>query len=194
MDWCPRNPDLFATAFFDGTIGVHSIQSTNEPSQAPALPALNDASDVFDQPGFSRASTATLSLKQPPKWLRRPVSGTFGYGGKLVTVSNLPGAHGKHQSGVVHIRTLITEPSIAERAAKLRSAIESGALNTLAEEKTSGSEDVSAGWKALLSLFKANSRDELITLLGFSKAEVAERVAEAAADTAQEPDSRKMRL
>lgn len=37
----------------------------------------------------------------------------------------------------------------------------------------------SEGWKALLSLFNANSRDELVTLLGFSKAEVAARVASA---------------
>jgi len=35
------------------------------------------------------------------------------------------------------------------------------------------------GWKALLSLFKANSRNELVALLGFSKAEIAARVAKA---------------
>ncbi|KAJ3531191.1 hypothetical protein NM688_g7607 [Phlebia brevispora] len=180
VDWCPRNPDLFATAFFDGTIGIHSIQSTNEPSEAPAPVRETDASDIFDAPGFSRASTATLSLKQPPKWLRRPISSSFGYGGKLVSVSNLPSAHGKHQSGVVHIRTVVTEPSIVERAAKLQSAVETGNLNALAEERSeSESEETSASWKALLSLFKANSRDELITLLGFSKEEVAARVAEA---------------
>lgn len=180
VDWCPRNPDLFATAFFDGTIGVHSIQSTNKPSEAPAPTRDTDASDIFDAPGFSRASTATLSLKQPPKWLRRPISSSFGYGGKLVSVSNLPSAHGKHQSGVVHIRTVVTESTIVERAAKLQSAIEAGTLNALAEERSETElDETSASWKALLSLFKANSRDELITLLGFSKEEVAARVAEA---------------
>jgi protein transport protein SEC31 len=35
------------------------------------------------------------------------------------------------------------------------------------------------GWKPLLSLFNANSRDELVILLGFSKSQVAARVAEA---------------
>jgi protein transport protein SEC31 len=52
VDWCPRNPDLLATAFFDGTIGIHSIQSTNKPS-APARSAVPkaDGSDVFDVPG-----------------------------------------------------------------------------------------------------------------------------------------------
>ncbi|PSR74443.1 hypothetical protein PHLCEN_2v9855 [Hermanssonia centrifuga] len=183
VDWCPRNPDLFATAFFDGTIGVHSIQSTNEPSEAPASMLRTDASDVFDTPGFSRASNATLSLKQPPKWLRRPISSSFGYGGKLVTVSNLPSSQGKHQSSVVHLRTVVTENAIVDRAEKLQAAVATRTLSELAEEKSQNEAytETSAGWKALLSLFKANSRDELITLLGFSKAEIATRVADAVA-------------
>ncbi|KAH9830086.1 uncharacterized protein C8Q71DRAFT_787175 [Rhodofomes roseus] len=181
VQWCPRNPDLFATAFFDGTIGIHSIQSTNEAAHVPPVTPQSDGSDIFGAPGFSRASQATLSLKHPPKWLRRPVSSSFGYGGKLVSVSNLPSAQGKTQSSVVHTRKVVTEPSIAERATKLQAADEGEALSTFAEEKTSEGKvaEASASWKALLSLFKANSRDELITLLGFSKEEVAARVAEA---------------
>jgi protein transport protein SEC31 len=48
-------------------------------------------------------------------------------------------------------------------------------LQSFAEGKMANNE----GWKALLSLFNANSRDEFVTLLGFSKAEAATRVAEA---------------
>ncbi|KAI0634701.1 hypothetical protein C8Q77DRAFT_1103589 [Trametes polyzona] len=180
VQWCPRNPDLFAAAFFDGTIGIHSIQSTNEAAEAPAAVPQTDASDIFGAPGFSRANQATLSLKHPPKWLRRPTSNSFGYGGKLVTVSNLPSAQGKNQSSVVHIRKVVTEATIVERAQKLQSSVEADSLKDLAEEKTTA--ESSATWKALLSLFKANSRDELITLLGFSKEEVAARVAEAVAN------------
>ncbi|EIW51602.1 uncharacterized protein TRAVEDRAFT_176166 [Trametes versicolor FP-101664 SS1] len=180
VDWCPRNPDLFAAAFFDGTIGIHSIQSTNDAAEVPAAAPQTDASDIFGAPGFSRGSQATLSLKHPPKWLRRPTSNSFGYGGKLVTVSNLPSAQGKNQSSIVHVRKVVTETSIVERAQKLQSSVESDSLKDLAQEKTS--DDASATWKALLSLFKANSRDELITLLGFSKEEVATRVADAIAN------------
>ncbi|KAI0088959.1 hypothetical protein BDY19DRAFT_947002 [Irpex rosettiformis] len=184
IDWCPRNPDLFATAFFDGTIGVHSIQSTNESPEAPVPASQADVSDVFGAPGFSRASQATLSLKQPPKWLRRPISSSFGYGGKLVSISNLPSSQGKNQSSVVHLRKIVTEDDVIERATKLQAALQDNTLQALAEQK--GADDkaseASAGWKALLSLFKADSRDELITLLGFSKAEIAARVAEAIAN------------
>ncbi|KAH9943542.1 hypothetical protein B0H21DRAFT_748869 [Amylocystis lapponica] len=167
VQWCPRNPDLFAAAFFDGTVGIHSIQSTNEAAELPPATPQADASDIFGASSFSRGNQATLSLKHPPKWLRRPTSNSFGYGGKLVTVSNLPSAQGKNQSSVVHIRSVVTETTIIER-------------------KTS---EGSAGWKALLSLFKANSRDELITLLGFSKAEIATKVAEAVATLKAAPES-----
>ncbi|KAF8485415.1 hypothetical protein JB92DRAFT_3131473 [Gautieria morchelliformis] len=114
VQWCPRNPDLLATAFFDGTIGVHSIQSTNE-TAAPAPVPQQDGADLFDAPGFGQTSQSNLSLKQPPKWLRRPVSSSFGYGGRLVTVNNLPNAQGRNQSSVVHLRTVITEHTVIER-------------------------------------------------------------------------------
>ncbi|KAI0747191.1 hypothetical protein C8Q80DRAFT_1179960 [Daedaleopsis nitida] len=149
VQWCPRNPDLFAAAFFDGT-------STNESNELPPATPQSDASDIFGAPGFTRASQATLSLKHPPRC-------SFGYGGKLVS----------NQSSVVHVRKVVTEGGIA--------SIEGNNLQDLAQEKTSA-DDTSATWKALLSLFKADSRDELITLLGFSKEEVAAR--KAAADRA----------
>ncbi|KAH9988178.1 hypothetical protein BJV77DRAFT_1023322, partial [Russula vinacea] len=165
VQWCPRNPDLLATAFFDGTIGIHSIQSTNEVSQSEFAAATPqpDGADVFDNPSFARTNQASFTLKQPPKWLCRPTSASFGYSGQLVTVSNLGNKEGRHQSGVVHIRRLATEDNIV----------------SLAMERSAEAEAVAAdvgGWKALLSLFHADSRDELVTLLGFSKTEIAGRV------------------
>ena len=103
-----------------------------------------------------------------------------------MSVSNLPSAQGKNQSSVVHSRIVTTEPTIVERAKELQSAIDEQKLNDLAEQRSTATDatetpapEASASWKALLSLFKANSRDELITLLGFSKDEVASKVAEA---------------
>ncbi|KAJ8502017.1 hypothetical protein ONZ45_g11925 [Pleurotus djamor] len=149
VDWCPRNPSLLATAFFDGTIGIHSIQSTNEasssvPAGASSAP-IPDGAGLFDSPSF--------------------------------------GTSNEFQSNV-QIRNVVTEPELVERARKLRDAMEADKLNELAEERVGASNTGSAegskdSWKALLSLFRANSRDELVTLLGFSKEEVAVRVSEA---------------
>ncbi|KAF4616865.1 hypothetical protein D9613_008912 [Agrocybe pediades] len=183
VDWCPRNHDMLATAFFDGTIGIHSLQSTNEPAaDTKAAAPRPDGADIFDAPGFARSSSSqqgTLSIKQPPKWLRRPASSPFGFGGQLVTVSNLTSAQGKAQSSVVHIRKVVTEDRSVERAKKLQAAIVNDDLKSFAEGKTEGETATGEGWAALLSLFKANSRNEFVTLLGFSKEEVAARVAEA---------------
>ncbi len=93
-------------------------------------------------------------------------------------MSNLPSSQGKNQSSVVHLRKVVTETAIAERAKALQQSIDSDNLKDLAQEKTAA-DGTSATWKALLSLFNSNSRDELITLLGFSKEEIAARVAEA---------------
>ena len=187
MQWSPCNPGLLATAFFDGTIGLHSIQSTNDVSQNElgAATPQPDGADVFDNPGFARTNQASFTLKQPPKWLCRPASVSFGYPGKLVSVSNLGSKEGRHQSSVVHIRRLSTEDNIVARADRLRQAIDTQDLPAIAIERSAEAEPAAAehlgGWKALLSLFHADSRDELVTLLGFSKAEIAARVADAIA-------------
>lgn len=99
----------------------------------------------------------------------------------MVSVSNLPSAQGRHQSGVVHLRKVITEESIVARAQRLQEAVMAGDLSALANERSSENEtqESSETWKALVSLFKTDSRDELVTLLGFSKAEIAAKVAEA---------------
>lgn len=185
--WCPRNPDLVATASFDGTIGVHSLQSTVEPSAEPtggrARADSSSIDDIFGGGGGSGSndvgSAPAISLKQPPKWLRRPVSATFGFGGQLVSTSNLAGASGKHQSGVVHVRHVVTEESVVERARSLADIEGSPEkLGAFCGEMASKSGE-DAGWKALQTLFTTNSRDELVSLLGFSKAEIERQVSEA---------------
>ena len=98
-------------------------------------------------------------------------------------MSNLSGATGQHQSGVVHLHTLKTESSIVSRANALAEAAkEPSALEAFAEKRTK-EEALDAGnqvsWKALSGLFKMGSRDKLVALLGFSKEKVAGRVAEA---------------
>ncbi|WVQ75849.1 hypothetical protein IAR50_005482 [Cryptococcus sp. DSM 104548] len=179
--WCPRNPDLLATASFDGHIGIHSLQTTSEPQ--PAAQQLEEgasADDIFgalsnQQP--TSESSNVLSLKQAPKWLRRPVSATFGFGGLLASTSNLTGANGKHQSGVVHLRTITTEQPVLDRAKALDET--SGEKEKLAEFCSTRASGQDEAWKALQTLFKANSREELVQLLGFSKDEVAKKVEEA---------------
>jgi hypothetical protein len=41
------------------------------------------------QPVAAHPSSVPVQLKQPPKWLKRPVGASFGFGGKLVTFEAL---------------------------------------------------------------------------------------------------------
>ncbi|KAJ1021086.1 hypothetical protein NDA16_003872 [Ustilago loliicola] len=182
VQWSPRNPGMLATASFDGKIGVHSLQSTNAPeADAPAAPQLSDGSDFFNQASAPEAVSKGLSLKQPPKWLRRPVSAVFGFGGQLVSSG---GPSSKPFSPTVHLRDLVSEPSIVERATKLQQALDGQSLAEFCAERSqdpSTRPDDIANWKALQTLFRADSRDELVALLGFSKEDVAQKVSQSIA-------------
>ncbi|KAL5476980.1 SEC31_3 [Sanghuangporus weigelae] len=159
FQWCPRSPDPLATTCFDGTIGIHSIQTTNEAAeaQAPAATPKPDGSDVFDVPGFARTTQTTL---QPPKWLRRPTSASFGYGEKLVSICNV-----------------VTEPDIISRARALKAATDGQNFNEFAQKKSADAEARQVHDTA--SLLKADPGEELVTLFGFSKTDIVARVVEA---------------
>ena len=153
------------------------------PQPSQKLSETATADDIFGALGnedTGEEQANILSLKQPPKWLRRPVTATFGFGGLLVSTSNLPGASGKHQSGVVHLRSIVTEQGILDRATALsETAGDRGEVERLCESRSLSQGDVA--WKTLQTLFKANSRSELTQLLGFSKEEVAKQVSDAIA-------------
>ena len=100
------------------------------------------------------------------------MSSSFGYGGQLVSVENLPATTGRNQTSVVHLRKVVMEMGVVERVRKLQNAQNSKSLDQFTKERA---EEASGGtsanntlnWKALTSLFHTNSQDELVTLLGF---------------------------
>ncbi|UZJ54908.1 hypothetical protein CBS101457_004228 [Exobasidium rhododendri] len=184
VQWSPKNPNLIATASFDGKIGFHSLQATNPNEIVESISSASaNADDVFNSlPAQTEANHRGISLQQPPKWLRRPISASFGFGGQLVSVCNLAGEKGQTQSSVVHLRDVVTEPAIVVRAKRLQDAMESQTLTDFCKERSKDAStrtDDVANWKALQTLFQADSRDELVALLGFSKDDVASKVASA---------------
>ncbi|KAJ9103932.1 hypothetical protein QFC21_002395 [Naganishia friedmannii] len=200
LSWCEQDQDLLLSCGKDNRticwnpqtceIVGEQTQQDRSASERSAAQNTSSADDIFGAISASnQVGSPVLSLKQPPRWLRRPVSATFGFGGQLASVSNLPTAGAtqggsKLQSHVVHLRNIVTEPQVIERAQKLASvAVSTTGLSALCDEmiQNDGGEktSVSAGWKALQSLFTTNSRDELVTLLGFSKAEIATQVSQA---------------
>lgn len=182
VQWDTRFPDMMAVASFDGQVAVENLHSLGAEAPAPLeVPASMNAEDVFSSLGsMPVAASGGMALKTPPKWMRRPVSAVFGFGGQLVSLA--PPKAG--QSFAVHMREVCTEPHIAERARALADALAQGTLSEFCaeqcERETTRPADV-ANWKALQTLFQAESRDELVALLGFSKELVAQQVQDAVA-------------
>ncbi|EEP81576.1 Sec31 protein [Uncinocarpus reesii 1704] len=85
--WNPHNPNMFATASFDGKIAIQTIQNTRH--DAPQA-GKNQEQAVNDEDFFAKAQTqpqiSTFSLPKAPKWLERPVTASFGFGGRVVSV------------------------------------------------------------------------------------------------------------
>ncbi|KAG9122073.1 protein transport protein S31 [Ceratobasidium sp. 392] len=189
--WNPRNPGLFATANYDGTIAVHSIQSTSSTSSAPTpTKAPANPNDVFDPANFADTNDAqnlgaSLSLEKAPKWLKPPVGARFGFGGRLVEVHNTTGEEEKKERKVL-IKRVVGEEGVIKRAKELIEAEKSdGGMKTFVEERVkAASESASTdekeltatdkpstadkqGWSALLALFDADPKDSLVKLVGY---------------------------
>ncbi|KAF9331590.1 protein transport protein S31 [Podila minutissima] len=189
IDWCPRNPDLLASASFDGKINVFSVQSTRDGDSALSSHAAQEAHDPFAPQVYQPQGTAsTLSLKQPPKWLRRPVGASFGFGGKLAVFRNRPAPPLNLTPGSVApagtpanipsvtLVNVITESEIVRRASDLEHALEAKALDQFCENQTHSKTDTAEYWAVLRALFEANPREQLVQHLGFNKQDLIDQV------------------
>ncbi|KAI9262294.1 hypothetical protein BDA99DRAFT_72356 [Phascolomyces articulosus] len=210
VDWCPRNPDLLASASFDGKVNVYSIQGAgHDESAAPTSEqqqAASNAAAATDDP-FSAAllaatpQTQTFALKHPPKWLRRPVGASFSFSGKLVTYNNKAGEAAakvaaslppgsapvtQHIPRTVTIATVETEPEIVKRSNELETAVDQNELKKLSEERRTQAgqaDDEAQSWEVLGSLFADDARQQLIRQLGFQNEEIIAAVEKLTAKT-----------
>ncbi|KAF9283082.1 protein transport protein S31, partial [Mortierella antarctica] len=191
IDWCPRNPDLLASASFDGKINIHSIQSTHDNDSAAAgSHAHQEAHDPFAPQQYqTQGPAAAISLKQPPKWLRRPVGATFGFGGKLAIFRNRPAPPLNLPPGAVApvgvpttissvtLANITTEQELVQRAADLEMALDTKTLDKFCENRSQSNLPEAEYWTILRALFEANPREQLVHHLGFDKQEIVDQVA-----------------
>ncbi|KAJ1302288.1 hypothetical protein OPQ81_001105 [Rhizoctonia solani] len=181
--WNPRNPDIFATANYDGSIALHSIQSTAPTSAATTAPkAPANPNDVFDPANFADTAEAqnlgsSVNLERAPKWLKPPVGARFGFGGVLVEVTNTGDEEKKH--GKVQIKHVVAETEVVERAKELIKAEESESemksfVETRASKEKAGvdetpveSKEAKDTYSTLLALFDSDPKSALIKLVGY---------------------------
>ncbi|KAK4520675.1 uncharacterized protein ATC70_006553 [Mucor velutinosus] len=209
-EWCPRNPDLLASASFDGKIGVYSLQ--NSAATESEESSKNAAQTITDDDPFSAAlnaasantnsaSSSAFALRHPPKWLRCPVGATFGFGGKLVSFNNKAGQAATQAAAAlppgqapapqsvprtVHINAIVTDKDTVQRAAELETALEQQSVEQLVEDRVQQAveKDEKESWEVIKTLLAVDAREQLMNYLGFQKSEVIAAVAKATASKA----------
>lgn len=180
----PHNPNLSATASFDGKITIQTLQNTN-PDTAKA--AVNKSLD--DEEFFSAAQTqpqeASWSLSKAPKWLERPIGASFGFGGKVVVFKPLPSQAGQKRGSQISITPFSIDSDISSATEKFQTALASGDVTAICEDKIeqAKSEDEKADWKAMETLVGDNPRSKIVEYLGFKEEDL---VNGAAKDEAEE--------
>ncbi|XP_072311988.1 protein transport protein Sec31A [Eucyclogobius newberryi] len=188
VQWCPRNPALLSAASFDGMISVYSVMGGclapgQQRSSVDKISSSFDSMDPFgtgqtlpplQMPQPQTQPTIIPPLKKPPKWIRRPVGASFGFGGKLVTFEcpKLPAGQSPQAAPKqVHLSQVTTETEFLQRSRELQSALQTGAFNSYCQSKIQAAkgdaeQDI---WKFLLVNFEDEARIKFLRLLGFSK-------------------------
>ena len=171
MHWSPKIPGLLASCSFDRSVAVHSLH---------AAPGAPEGSNTAVNPA---------AVKRAPRWLRRPCSASFGFGGRLVTVvrggvlSSAPPAPGApvHRGVTLSVVSTPTDAKLVAGAEAFLARLAANNLPGVCEEKAAGAKAVGADadaavWEFMRVVLDASQRHSLLQYLGHSseglKAEV----------------------
>lgn len=166
-----------------GGLASSAGQRRQHVAWSPCLPAVVSASSFDRKVQFFSMVGAKSRIGRAPKWLRRPVGATFGFGGKLVTFDskNLPVAGAlqtkkSSASPVVKIYQVVEDTELVAASDLFHNIVAKGEYKHFCDKKAS-SPDVSAEERQVWSLmnvicFGNNAREELLTHLGFDSASI----------------------
>ncbi|KAH8706674.1 hypothetical protein BGZ61DRAFT_418987 [Ilyonectria robusta] len=185
----PHNPNLSATASFDGKITVQTLQNTNPDTSKAAAEKNLDDEDFFraaqDQP-----QDASWSLSKAPNWFERPIGASFGFGGKLVVFKASPSQAGQKRSSKILISNFSVDTEVSSATEKFQEAMVSGNVSAICSERVeqSKTEEEKADWKVMETLVGDNPRAKIVDYLGFSEEELANGAKETSDDEEEEED------
>ncbi|KAK3223874.1 hypothetical protein Dsin_010899 [Dipteronia sinensis] len=154
VHWYPKIPGVISASSFDGKIGIYNIEGCSRYGA-----------------GEGDFGTAPAPLRAP-KWYKRPVGASFGFGGKLVSFCPKSSSGGASE---VSVHNLVTEDGLVHRSSEFESSIQNGersAMRVLCDQKSqeSESEDERETWGFLKVMFEddGTARTKLLTHLGFT--------------------------
>ncbi|RFU80956.1 transport sec31 [Trichoderma arundinaceum] len=170
----PHNPNLSATASFEGKITIQTLQNTNpDKSQAVNEKPLDD--EEFFRAAQTQPQGASWSLSKAPKWFERPIGASFGFGGKLVIFRESPTQPGQKRSSKLAISQFSADSDVSSAIEKFQEALVSGDVATLCEERKeqAQTDEEKADWTVIETLLGDNPRSKIIDHLGFKEEDLA---------------------
>uniref|UniRef100_Q5S580 Protein transport protein SEC31 n=1 Tax=Ajellomyces capsulatus TaxID=5037 RepID=SEC31_AJECA len=170
--WNPHNPNMFATASFDGRISIQTIQNTK--SDAIAQAGASQVQPVDDEDFFAKAQSqpqaSTFSLPTAPKWLQRPSSVSFGFGGRVISVGLTDPSKPASRTSKVRITRFEVDSILSSTTQTFEEALKAGDLRRICETRIENAQNDSdrVDWKIIETLISDNPKMQLINYLGFS--------------------------
>jgi protein transport protein SEC31 len=169
----PHNPNLSATASFDGKIAIQTLQNTNSSANQATVQGPTDGEDFFTK-AQTQPQGASFTLKKAPRWLERPVGASFGFGGKLVSFRPQPGSTGQARSSIVQISQFSVDSDVGTATESFENALKTGDIQSICETHIAQAktEEDKADWKVIQSLVAENPRKRVTEYLGFSEEDI----------------------
>lgn len=185
----PHNPNLSATASFDGKITIQTLQNTNPAAVQHTTQNNLDGEDFFTQ-AQTQPQGAAFTLPKAPKWLERPVGASFGFGGKLITFKPATTQPGQPRSSHLRISQFTVDSDIGTATDKFEESLKSGDLTAICEshKEQAKTDEEKAEWSVMETLLADSPRQRIVEYLGFSASDeeetngVADETAEAKGD------------
>ncbi|KAK9727541.1 hypothetical protein QE152_g19107 [Popillia japonica] len=189
VSWCPKSPVLIGSPSFDGHISVYTVMGGHSNKQIQtwngwvftrlirSLIVFLEWMGIYKLTPVPQQTThpAYNDISKAPKWMKKPVSAKFGFGGKLISLTTEKPQHNAQTGQIespmhlVYISQVITESELVNKSAQLEQAMEYGNFIDYCKNKADLTTDQHKKyiWHFLRAHFEENSQSELLNLLGY---------------------------
>lgn len=168
--WNPQNPNLVATASFDGKVAVRTLQNIKGDIQSVRTHDQTlDGEEFFNQ-AQSQPQGASFTLPKAPRWLEKPCGAMFGFGGKIVSFTYVEAAGNESPSSAIRISSFAVDSAFGALTENFEKALHEKNFSIICNSHLAQA-DIGAektDWMVIKSLVAKSPRKELTNQLGIS--------------------------
>ena len=166
-----------------GGLATSAGQKRYHVSWSPCLPSVISACSFDRKVQFFSLAGAKCRSGRAPKWLKRPVGASFGFGGKLISFDNssLLSHNNMGNGPVVTVRSIQEDPQVGAACDAFHRSLAEGDFRGFCRNKANDhtlSDHDRQVWSLMgVICFEKNAREELLRHLGFDSRDIGESAA-----------------